>query len=71
MSCTTDNYDKGQGKYSLMQAELVELSVNGNKEATSFMLDDGTQYTFVLPTIAKWIERLQIPSIVPSYIIIR
>ena len=25
-SCTTDNYDKGQGKYSLMQAELVELS---------------------------------------------
>lgn len=56
MSCTTDNYDKGQGKYSLMQAELVELSINSNKEATSFTLDDGTQYTFVLPTIAKWIE---------------
>ena len=55
-SCTTDNYDKGQGKYSLMQAELVELSINSNKEATSFTLDDGTQYTFVLPTIAKWIE---------------
>ena len=56
VSCTTDSYDKGQGKYSLMQAELVELSINSNKEATSFTLDDGTQYTFVLPTIAKWIE---------------
>lgn len=34
----------------------MELSINSNKEATSFTLDDGTQYTFVLPTIAKWIE---------------
>ena len=29
LSCTTDSYDKGEGKYSLMQADFCELTVDG------------------------------------------
>ena len=56
MSCTTDSYDKGQGKYSLMQAELVDLSINSEKEATAFTLDDGSRFTLTPFATAKWIE---------------
>ena len=56
-ACTTDNYDKGQGKYSLMQAELVDLSINGQKEAVAFLLDDGTQFTLTPPVTAAFIEK--------------
>ena len=31
LSCTTDSYDKGEGKYSLMQADFCELTVDGQK----------------------------------------
>ena len=56
MSCTTDSYDKGQGKYSLMQAELVDLTINSEKEATTFTLDDGNRYTLTPYATAKWIQ---------------
>ncbi|MBR2244186.1 MAG: NigD-like N-terminal domain-containing protein [Prevotella sp.] len=56
LSCTTDSYDKGQGKYSLMQAELVDLSINSEKEATAFTLDDGNRFTLTPYATAKWIE---------------
>lgn len=55
-ACTTDSYNKGEGKYSLMQAELVDLNINGQKEATAFMLDDGSRFTLTPPATAKWIE---------------
>lgn len=54
-ACTTDAYDKGEGKYSLMQAELVDLSVNSEKEATAFVLDDGNSFALTPPTTASWI----------------
>ena len=38
-SCTTDSYDKGQGKYSLMQAELVDMTINADKQGTAFVTD--------------------------------
>ena len=56
-ACTTDNYDKGEGRYSLMQAELVELTIDGNKKATAFMLDDGTFFTLTPHATAKFIEK--------------
>ena len=55
-ACTTDSYDKGQGKYSLTQAELVELTINSEKEATTFTLDDGNRFTLTPYATAKWIE---------------
>ena len=55
-ACTTDSYEKGKGKYSLMQAEMVDLSINGQKEAAAFFLDDGSRFTLTPPVTAKWIE---------------
>ena len=55
-SCTTDSYDKGEGKYSLMQAELVDLTINGQKEATAFALDDNRHFTLTPPATASWIQ---------------
>ena len=40
-----------------MQADLCELNVNGQKQATSFVTDDGNQYTLKTPYTAQWIER--------------
>jgi len=55
-SCSTDSYEKGEGKYSLMQADFCELAVNGEKQACSFTTDDGDTYQFAAPFTAKWIE---------------
>ena len=55
-ACTTDSYDKGEGKYSLMQAELVDLTINGQKEASSFVLDDGSSFSLTPPVTASWIQ---------------
>ena len=55
-SCETDSYEKGEGEYSLMQADLCELTVNNQKQATTFVTDDGSSYTFKTPYTAKWIE---------------
>ncbi len=56
LGCETDSYDKGQGKYSLMQADFGILSVNGQKQAASFVTDEGDSYQFTTPITAKWIE---------------
>lgn len=55
-SCETDNYEKGEGKYSLMRADMAELSVNGQKYAMSFLTDDGDSYQLTSPYTAKWIQ---------------
>lgn len=55
-SCTTDSYEKGEGKYSLMQADFCELTINGSKQGVSFLTDDGDNYQFTVPVTAKWIE---------------
>ena len=54
-ACETDSYETGQGKYSLMQADLCELSVNDLQQATSFSTDDGSTYTLRTPYQAEWI----------------
>jgi hypothetical protein len=56
-ACTTDSYDKGEGKYSLTQAEMVELSVDGKKQATAFVLDDDSHFTLTSPATASWIQK--------------
>ena len=55
--CTTDAYEKGTGKYSLMQADLAEITVDDSKRAVSFTTDDGDSYAFAQPVASKWIEQ--------------
>lgn len=56
LACETDSYEKGEGKYSLMQADFAELTVNSQKEAVAFTTDDGDSYQLESPFTVKWIE---------------
>ena len=40
-SCTQDNYDKGEGEYSLMRADFVEAHVDSDKRVDYVVTDDG------------------------------
>lgn len=55
-SCQTDSYEKGEGEYSLMQADFADLTINGQKQGTSFLTDDGNAYQLTVPVTAQWIE---------------
>ena len=41
VSCTQDNYDEGEGKYSLMRADFVEAHVGQDKRVDYIVTDDG------------------------------
>ena len=56
VGCTTDSYEKGEGRYSLMQADLCELTVDGQKRGHRFVTDDGDSYLLTVPVTTKWIE---------------
>jgi len=56
IACETDSYDKGEGQYSLLQADFGELTVNGQKQGVSFLTDEGDSYTFSQPMTASWIQ---------------
>ena len=56
LSCETDRYEKGEGKYSLMQADMGELTIDGEKQAIAFTTDDGDSYTLTTPATAQWIQ---------------
>ena len=55
-ACETESYETGQGEYSLLQADLCELTVNGQKQGASFVTDDGDTYSLRIPYTAQWIE---------------
>ncbi len=55
-SCETDSYEKGEGKYSLTQADLCDLLVDSEKRGTTFITDDGDTYELTKPITAKWME---------------
>ncbi len=56
ISCEIDSYEKGEGKYSLMQGEFCQLSVNHQKEGTTFITDEGVTYLLSPAVTANWIE---------------
>ncbi len=56
-SCETDSYEKGQGKYSLMQADFAELTIDSQNQGVSFVTDEGEQFTLTNPLTASWITR--------------
>ncbi len=55
-ACETDSYEKGEGRYSLMQADFCQLYVNNQKQAVSFTTDEGDEYQLSPVVTAKWIE---------------
>ena len=55
-SCTTDSYEKGEGKYSLMRGDFAEVKVNADRQIVSFVTDDGEQYALINPYTEKWIK---------------
>ena len=55
-SCTNDSYEKGEGKYSLIQADFAELTINSEKYGISFLTDEGDEYRLNKPLTASWIE---------------
>ena len=55
-SCETDSYEKGQGKYSLMMADMGEIMVNSDKQVTAFTTDDGDSYPLTSPATVQWVQ---------------
>ena len=55
-SCVTDSYEKGQGKYSLMMADMGEIMVNSDKQVTAFTTDDGDSYPLTSPATVQWVQ---------------
>jgi len=57
LACETDSYNKGQGRYSLLQADMADMTIGGDKQATDFTTDDGATYRLSTPYKAQWIAR--------------
>lgn len=56
-SCTQDNYDKGDGYYSLMRGDFGEAKIGTEKKIVSLTTDDGETLPMTRPYAAKWIQR--------------
>lgn len=56
VSCTSDAYDKGEGKYSLMRGDLADLQVATDKQIVSFVTDEGDYYSVKDPFTLRWVN---------------
>ena len=56
LSCETDSYEKGEGRYSLLLADFANLTVDGEKRGVSFLTDEGENFLISNPKKASWIE---------------
>ena len=52
-SCTQDAYDKGEGRYSQMVAEMADGYTNGDAKIVSFVTDADERLTVVEPFTSK------------------
>lgn len=55
-SCERDAYDKGEGEYSLMTAEMVEAHVDGDKRVDRVETDDGLRLSVKNSFTTSWIH---------------
>lgn len=55
-SCETDSYEKGEGRYSLLQADFANLTVDNEKRGVSFVTDEGESYLLSSPLKTSWIQ---------------
>ena len=56
LSCATDAYDKGDGKYSMLCAELVEAHANSALQIDFVKTDEGELLNLTKPLQASWIK---------------
>lgn len=56
LSCEKDNYEKGEGRYSLLLADFGYLTINSEKAGVSFLTDEGENYQISNPQKASWIQ---------------
>lgn len=56
LSCESDSYDKGEGAYSLTQADFVEAHSNSAKAIDRVVTDDGDVYSVTPQPTANWIS---------------
>lgn len=55
-ACTTETYDTGDGKYSMMRADFVETRTNASGELYCAVTDDADSLVFSPKRTAKWAE---------------
>lgn len=55
-SCEIDAYDKGEGDYSLLTADLVTAHVDGSKLVDYVVTDEDLHLSMTPPVSADWIE---------------
>ena len=55
-ACTNDAYDKGEGSYSLMQAEMADIHVGSDLKADYFVTDDDEKFTVATPFTTNWMK---------------
>ena len=53
-SCTTEEYEAGDGEYSYMRADFVETKTNQQGAFVSAVTDDGEALTFDSPFTVSW-----------------
>jgi hypothetical protein len=56
LSCERDSYEKGEGRYSLLQADFANLTVDNEKRGVSFVTDEGESYLLSNPLKTSWTE---------------
>ena len=56
-ACSVDAYDKGEGEYSLLTAEMADVTVGSDKFVKNIETDEGEQLKLANPFTVKWIEK--------------
>lgn len=54
-SCEQDAYEKGEGKYSMMRADFVEVHADGDKQLDYALTDDGDSLRIASPVTYRWV----------------
>lgn len=56
-SCTTDAYEKGEGEYSHLRADMIDLHVNADKAITYGDTDEDQRLILSKPISGDWITK--------------
>lgn len=56
-SCTSESYESGDGDYSNLHADFVELHTSAPKLVDYIITDDGYKYNFTDPKSLDWAEK--------------
>lgn len=56
-ACTTENYESGDGKYSYLRADFVEVHTAAPRQIDYALADNGERITFSTPFAVQWTEK--------------